>query len=57
MGVDSAFGHFVSSIAQCETQQWPILEPSPNDGITLDFSLNTQMSGLQDFETHRPSIF
>jgi hypothetical protein len=21
--------HFVSSIVQCETQQWPILEPSP----------------------------
>ena len=25
--------HFVCSIVQCETQQWPILEPSPNDGI------------------------
>jgi hypothetical protein len=21
--------HFVCSIAQCETQQWPTLEPSP----------------------------
>ena len=21
--------HFVTSIVQCETQQWPILEPSP----------------------------
>jgi hypothetical protein len=24
--------HFVSSIVQCETQQWPILEPSPDNG-------------------------
>jgi hypothetical protein len=27
--------HVVSSIAQCETQQWPILEPSPNLFITF----------------------
>jgi hypothetical protein len=25
--------HFVSSIVQCETQQWPILEPSSKGGI------------------------
>jgi len=24
--------HVVSSIVQCETQQWPILEPSPKIG-------------------------
>ena len=28
--------HFVSSIVQCETQQWPILEPSPKFASTLD---------------------
>jgi len=28
--------HFVSSIVQCETQQWPILEPNPQDPIEIN---------------------
>ena len=33
--------HFVSSIVQCETQQWPILEPSPDGRISKDCILSS----------------
>jgi hypothetical protein len=40
--------HFVSSIVQCETQQWPILEPSPKPE-----TISSRQYQKQDFTNRR----
>ena len=39
--------HLVSSIAQCETQQWPILEPSPLRRSRQHFSTKVERFRVQ----------
>jgi hypothetical protein len=41
--------HFVSSIVQCETQQWPILEPSPMVGCDNFNFLDSSMVDIPSF--------
>ncbi len=41
--------HFISSIAQCETQQWPILEPSPGKTTPCCGELRAKRKKRGDF--------
>jgi hypothetical protein len=40
--------HFVSSIAPCETQQWPILEPNPKNSMLFKIR-DTDYRGISGF--------